>query len=130
MKSFIRLTAALVVAVALVSGSAVAQQKKMLTGSENQVINVDSARVLVVRFQSSVPAGSVLGGVFGRNIFDKILAQPGCVGVRLYYAQKADGSPTVVLAGVDTYGNDIKGGVYGEDWLPCPPWCGVNGLNK
>ena len=63
------------------------------------------------------------GGVFARRAFDRILAQPGCIGIRLYYAQKDDGSPTVVAMGVNVAGQDMATGELVEEMIPCPPVC-------
>ena len=43
----------------------------------------------------------------GRNILDQILAQPGCVGIRFYYAYNEAGQKTLVYVGVTAQGNDM-----------------------
>jgi hypothetical protein len=43
----------------------------------------------------------------GRNIIDKILAQPGCVGMRFYYGLNAEGKKTLVYVGMDADGKDL-----------------------
>jgi hypothetical protein len=43
----------------------------------------------------------------GRNIIEKILAQPGCVGMRFYYGINTEGQKTLVYVGMDANGNDI-----------------------
>jgi hypothetical protein len=63
------------------------------------------------------------GGAFSRRIIDKILAQPGCIGIRFYYAQKDDGTPTVVLLGVSSAGADIATESEADAAIPCPPYC-------
>lgn len=107
-----------------------ASQQDQLTGNENHVITLDQAVKLVQNYQTSPRVPSIKGGYFGRNIFDKILSQSGCVGVRFYYAQKDDGSSTMVLVGVDNMSNDMTGGILGDVILPCPPYCGASVLNK
>lgn len=64
------------------------------------------------------------GGVFARSAFDKILGQPGVVGIRYYYAQNDNDAPTLVLVGVDSRGQDMVMGAIMERSLECPPWCG------
>ncbi|MBF8295613.1 MAG: hypothetical protein HW389_2158 [Bacteroidetes bacterium] len=107
-----------------------ASQQDQLTGNENHVITLDQAVKLVQNYQTSPRVPSIKGGYFGRNIFDKILSQSGCVGVRFYYAQKDDGSSTMVLVGVDNMSNDMTGGILGDVIIPCPPYCGPSVLNK
>jgi hypothetical protein len=74
--------------------------------------------------KSNLKAPSIKGGFFARNAFDKILAQPGVVGIRYYYAQTDQGTPTLVLIGVDGKGQDMQTGVMMENATPCPPFCG------
>src|ERR1700761_4954519 len=45
--------------------------------------------------------------VVGRNILTEILAQPGCVGMRIYNALDASGNETLVYVGVDNNGHAI-----------------------
>jgi len=110
--------------------TASARQDQQFTGNENHVITLDQAVKLVQNYQASPRVPSIKGGYFGRSIFDKILAQNGCVGVRFYYAQKDDGSSTIVLVGVDNLANDLTGGILGDIIWPCPPYCATSVLNK
>lgn len=101
------------------------------TGNENHTITLDQAAKYVQNFKNNPTAPAIKGGYFGRNIFEKILAQTGCVGIRYYYAKMDDGSPTLVLVGVDGNGHDMTQGVLGEVIIPCPPFCdSPNQLNK
>jgi hypothetical protein len=125
-------TVTCVVTLLLVLGtSSLGARPQQYTGSENHVVTLDQAAKYIQNFKNFPKAPTIKGGYFGRSIFDKILAQPGCVGVRYYYAQKDDGTPTLVLVGVDGGGNDIAVGILGEDSFPCPPFCGgPSPLNK
>ncbi len=105
--------------------SAPASQDQQLTGNENHQVDLVTAVRLIKNKKSNLRASSVKGGFFGRNAFDKILAQPGVIGIRYYYAQTDDGIPTIVLVGVDGKGQDIQTGLIMERALGCPPWCGV-----
>ena len=119
----------LVVSLAIVLSPA--SVKAQYTGNENHLIKLDQAVKYIQNFKQHPVAPTVKGGYFGRNIFDKILAQGGAVGIRYYYAAKDDGSPTLVLVGVDSSGNDMVQGVLGEEQFPCPPLCGsTNQLSK
>ncbi len=102
-----------------------------ITGNENHVITLAQGVKFIQNFKNHPTAPTIKSGLFARNIFEKILAQPGCVGIRYYYAALDDGSPTMVLVGVDTNGNDIEQGIIAETIFPCPPICGSpNQLNK
>ena len=114
-----------------VSAQQQGQQQPQLTGNENHAITLDQAVKYIQNYTSNPTAPNIKGAYFGRNIFDKILSQNGCIGLRYYYAKKDDGTPTIVLVGVDTTGNDIYQGVLAEESFPCPPMCyGTNPLNK
>lgn len=93
------------------------------TGSGNHIVAMTDAQRYIQNYRNNpvVPANKAV--YFERNIYDKILAQPGCVGVRQYFATNTAGSVTLVLVGVDAKGNDIVSGVIGEGGMLCPPYC-------
>jgi len=115
---------ALVVFLVATSATNAGARPQEITGANNHIITLDQA-VKYVQNYAAAPKYAVKGGYFDRSIFDKILAQNGCIGVRCYYAQKDDGSPSLVLVGVDTQGKDMASGILGDDWVPCPPLCGI-----
>jgi len=101
------------------------------TGKEKHFISLVEASLLTRRHRDKAGRGAVKGGFFGRKIYEKILAQEGCVGVRNYFAALNDGTPTVVLVGVNEAGDDMIRGVLGDDAFPCPPFHGrYNLLNS
>ncbi len=55
-----------------------------------------------------------------------LLAQPGCVALRIYHGRDADLNPTLVLVGVDASGSDMVSGTLLEQTHPCPPWCSAS----
>ena len=98
---------------------------------QDHYISLAQAVKLVGNFRNNPTAPNIKGGSFDKIIFESILSQPGCIGIRYYYAKKDDGSSTMVLVGVDAAGNDMTSGVLGDDLYPCPPVCGApNDLNK
>ena len=101
------------------------------TGKEKHFVSLVEASLLTKRYRENSGRGAVKGGFFGRKIYEKILDQEGCVGVRNYFAALNDGTPTVVLVGVDETGDDMVRGVLGDDAFPCPPFYGrYNLLNS
>ncbi|MGH2566692.1 MAG: hypothetical protein ACRDGA_00005 [Bacteroidota bacterium] len=106
-------------------------RKVVFTGNENHHISLEDAARLTQRFRDSVPADAIKGGYFGRVIFENILAQKGCVGIRAYSARLENERQTFVLVGVISNGNDLWQGILGEQAVPCPPYCGeFNPLNS
>ncbi len=126
----VAVVSSLVTLLVTLSVTSVSARQQQLTGNENHVITLDQAVKFIQNYQMSPRIPSIKGGFFGRNIFEKILAQGGCVGIRYYYAQKDDGSPTLVLVGVDNMSRDMTSGILGEITVPCPPFCDSSVLNK
>jgi len=69
-------------------------------------ISHETAADFIKAFNEAFPGE---GGVFGlgRNIIDKILAQPGCVGMRFHHALNENGQKTLVYVGMDANGKDL-----------------------
>ena len=106
-------------------------QQHQYTGREDHAITVDKAVKYIQNFRNKPAAPTIKGAYFGRGIFDKMLAQPRCVGIRYYYAATDSGVSTIVLVGVDSVGNDLMDGTLAEMSYPCPPFCpSPNALNK
>lgn len=61
---------------------------------------------MIKAYETAFPDAST-GFMLGRNIIEKILAQPGCVGIRFHYALNDKGQKTVVYIGMDASGNDL-----------------------
>ncbi len=107
----------------LITNQTTMAEKTIYSGNENHVVSLAFASKLTDNYQKTSGPGDIVAGYFGRNIYDKILSQKNCIGIRVYNARNEDGSPTFVLVGVDGNGKDIVSGVVGEDIYPCPPFC-------
>jgi hypothetical protein len=97
--------------------------RSIYTGSENHVVTLNQAQGWTAKYQEGEINPKLLAGYFGRSIFDNILTQKRCVGIRIYNAKHENGAPVFVLVGVDESGKDIVSGPIGEGLLPCPPYC-------
>jgi hypothetical protein len=97
---------------------------KAFPGAEKHQITLNDALKMVSDFRKNPQAPQTQGGTFDRSAFDKILAQPGCKGIKMYWASE-NGRFTVVLVGVDAMGKDMTSVSIMEASLPCPPWCDV-----
>jgi hypothetical protein len=98
-------------------------RQQLYTGKENHSITLDQAVKYIQNFRSKPAAPTIKGAYFGRSVFDKMLSQSGCIGIRYYYAATDSGVPTIVVVGVDSTGNDLVNGVLAEMTIPCPPFC-------
>lgn len=95
-------------------------------------INRAEAADLVLNFQAKPDAGVHFASAFGRSAFDLLLAQPGAAGIRIYRAEHADGSPTMVMVAVDENGTDLDAetNLFMQNSHDCPPRCGGATLAK
>jgi hypothetical protein len=80
--------------------SATDSKDKIFIGAEKHEIALSEALQLVANFRKDPQAPKNQGGSFERGAFDKILAQPGCEKIKMYWAKDQDGKFTVVLIGV------------------------------
>lgn len=105
-------------------GAAELPRLRVPAGEErDHQIPLERAAAMTRRYREALGPAAEKPMLFSREIFDEILAQAGCAGVRLYLAHDEAGKLTVVLAGVTEHGDDILDGVIGEDHLVCPPIC-------
>ncbi|HEX9614563.1 MAG TPA: hypothetical protein VGA55_03625 [Bacteroidota bacterium] len=130
-KQLVRLLSILMTAVLSVSAYLVTVEpssggRVLLTGKEEHRITTEAALRYVAN-HSSMEGEELIAGYMSRKIFEEVLSQPDAMGIRIYNARHDDGAPTFVIVGVDKEGNDLMGGVIGQQPAPCPPFCG-NGL--
>jgi predicted short-subunit dehydrogenase-like oxidoreductase (DUF2520 family) len=92
-------------------------------------IGLAEAAALTKRHRDA-KVSAVKSGAFHKDQVLKLLGQPGCVALRIHFGRNADGSPALVLTGMDTADNDLTGDIL-EIHYPCPPVCGAaNPLNS
>ena len=95
------------------------QNKKTATNLSmvGEQISQELGAKMVKDFQDANPDENTANYI-GRNILERILAQPGCEGIRFYNAINEMGRTTLVYVGVDANENIIKQYVgvnsYGE----------------
>jgi hypothetical protein len=95
----------------------------MFTGNEKHEITYAEGKEMIERSLNIRVGNDLIAGYMGRNIFEKILAQDKCVGIRIYKAKLGDGASTFVIIGVNGDGKDLTAGIVGEEIIACPPWC-------
>ena len=77
------------------------------TGNEGRFVSLSQSKKWVENFRSENP-DHTHAFYFGCDVFNALLDEPGCVGIRVYYAQDDNGDPKMVLIGVDENGNNIS----------------------
>ena len=103
--------------------------QQLWTGHENHKVTLQYGASLTKNFRKMTDASTstILGEYFGKDALVEALNQEHCVGLRIYYGKKDDGTPALVLVGVDGSGSDMTQGLVLEDGLPCPPFCWEDG---
>jgi hypothetical protein len=79
--------------------------------------------VLKTMYPISVTSIDVISHYFGKDVVEKIMKQPGCVGVRMYYKTRANGSSGIVIVGYDKNNKDFVPTVLAGPSALCPPIC-------
>ena len=101
-----------------------------ITGNEAEEFPLNMAAQWTANYRKENPDG-LKGHLFGSRLILRILGQPDCLGIRIYYALDDVGQQQLILCGVDDKGNDLYDGIIGERSLPCPSRCGKdNPLNS
>jgi hypothetical protein len=95
--------------------------KSINAGQSNAAQNLTA---LTSAHRVSVSSEDVLVHYFGKDVVEKTMKQPGCVGVRMYYGKHANGKSGFIIVGVDKNGRDMIPTVLAGPGQPCPPYCG------
>jgi hypothetical protein len=103
----------------------------IFTGNEDHSITLNEAAMFTFNYRQKVAPDAKIGGFFGKQAIQDILGQENCVGIRYYPGEMKDGTPVLILVGVDKDGNDLYDGLLAERAMPCPPRCSyLNPLNS
>ena len=87
-------------------------RQRRFTGAEAGPLDLDTAAAWTAAERRQHP-DEVHGYFFGRQILERILAQPDCMGLRVYYAtDPATNQRHLLVVGADAHQNDQ---------LPAPP---------
>lgn len=91
--------------------------------ARNHRIPLAAAAALTKRYRNGTAKGAQKAGAFHADQVRELLAQPGCVALRIYYGKQEAGEESLVLVGVDANDKELSGGVLLEFQFPCPPFC-------
>jgi hypothetical protein len=102
-----------------------------ITGEEGSLIDLETAASWTANYREKVILSTtgelpVKAHLFGREIFEQLLSQNACVGIRIYYALDELGQKKLILVGVDGDGNDMEEIVV-DNGKVCPPDCSSTG---
>lgn len=100
------------------------------TGNENHDFPLSTASDWTKNYRDANP-GQTKGHYFGGAAISAILAQAGCVGIRIYYALDDAGEKQLIITGVEANEDDLYNGLLAERSVACPPKCGsANPINS
>ena len=77
-------------------------------GTEGDPIDLDKAGSWTGNHRTNNPSDPKCH-FYGKDILNDILAQSGCMGIRIYRAEKPNGDKELILVGVDAEQNDMLG---------------------
>jgi hypothetical protein len=118
----------------------VIEQQKSYTPDSGKDIGYEAGAKMVKRHFDENP-DDVMAHFLGKNNIEKILAQPGCVGIRIFQGINESGIRSLILVGVHERGNNIlqaeninengilikQPGIVISEANKCPPYCGDAG---
>jgi hypothetical protein len=85
-------------------------QKELITKKDyaavGEEIGLKKGNEFIKAYETAFP-DEASGFIIGRNIIEKILAQPGCAGIHFRHALNEEGKKTFVQIGIDANGNEI-----------------------
>ncbi|TAE86862.1 MAG: hypothetical protein EAY81_04950 [Bacteroidetes bacterium] len=92
-------------------------------GTEGAPIALATAAQWTANYRNAAGTGVIKAHFFGRDILEKILAQDGCMGIRMYYAINDEGVQQLILVGADAHEKDQVDGTVADFSIPCPSRC-------
>ncbi|GAB3201409.1 hypothetical protein ABID22_004061 [Pontibacter aydingkolensis] len=98
-------------------------------GSEGAPIDRAEAAKWTANYRNAVASengAAVKAHFYGREILQKLLDQPGAMGIRMYYARDGKSKKQLVLVAADADGNDMEDLVVDGSMI-CPPDCSTGG---
>ena len=94
----------------------------MALPKQDHKIGLEAAAALTRRYREGITDDGVKAGAFHGDQVQALLAQAGCVALRIYYGKNENGSNTLVLVGMDANDKELTGMLL-EFIVPCPPFC-------
>lgn len=96
--------------------------------SENQhIIPLAEAEAMTHAYQQDPQfQGLTKACLIDAGAYNDVMNQPGCTGIRTYFAKNSEGKLTIVVVGVDAAGEDMTDGVLLNLANGCPTYCPQN----
>ncbi len=98
-------------------------------GGEGEPIDLAQAAKWTANYRSGNTGSdgdTVKAHFYGREVLQQLLDQPGCMGIRIYYAHDEKGQKQLVLIGANEEGDDMEELIIDGSHI-CPPDCSTTG---
>ena len=92
------------------------------TGNEGGYITLAQGQTWTGNHRTANPT-MVKAHFYGKTKLNEMLAQSGCVGLRMYRAIDDAGCLELVIVGVTANGTDMTSGLLLDRSIPCPSAC-------
>lgn len=86
-------------------------------------ISLVAAAALTKRYRDEAGKGKERAGAFHADQVRELLAEKGCVAVRIYYGKHEDGRDALILVGLDGNDKELTSNTLLQFHFPCPPYC-------
>jgi hypothetical protein len=97
--------------------------------NNKHLITLSEAQEMTHAFQNSSQFQNLTKAcMIDKNAYQQVIDQPGCVGLRTYFALNSSQMLTIVVVGVDENGNDLTSGIILNKSDDCPTFCANNSL--
>lgn len=118
----------------VVKGKVIEQERGYSPASGKEISYEQGAKMVKRHFDQN--PDDVIAHFIGRNSIERILAQPGCVGIRAFHGLNELGIKQLILVGVNSDGKNIleverttqdkvmkSPGLIIKNSSACPPYC-------
>jgi len=97
-----------------------------ITGKEGGPVDRATAKRWTANYRRS-GRGKANCHIFGKETIQALLDQPGCVGIKIYYALNDQNDQQILLVGTDADGSSMEDGLIMDQSKVCPPDCSGTG---
>jgi hypothetical protein len=109
-------------------------------GSEGKPIDLATAKEWAKNYRETMKnPDDTVAHFFGFEIIEKILAEDGCMGIRIYYGLNEKGEKQLMLVGANDIGDNLLpaegkelmdgGNTIADMSIPCPSYCPPTGTS-
>jgi hypothetical protein len=104
-----------------------APNKKDIMTTNPHIISLSEAATMTHAYQNAPQfQGLTIACMMDNMSYQQVISQPECVSLRTYFALDEQNNLTIVVVGVDQFGNDMTNGIILERSTRCLIHCSNN----